>query len=112
MCHPSPCGQNTQCEVVNGIPTCKCLPGYHGSPIAGCRHECETSSECGSNLACIEFKCQNPCHSQCGVNADCEGVRNNAAVCKCPRVSKNKTKTNLKIFFFLNFFNFFKFKIF
>ncbi|XP_065171538.1 protein eyes shut isoform X2 [Atheta coriaria] len=85
LCHPSPCGQNTQCEVVNGIPTCKCLPGYHGSPIAGCRHECETSSECGSNLACIEFKCQNPCHSQCGVNADCEGVRNNAAVCKCPR---------------------------
>ncbi|XP_017779241.1 PREDICTED: adhesive plaque matrix protein 2 isoform X2 [Nicrophorus vespilloides] len=85
LCHPSPCGPNTNCEVVNGTPTCKCLSGYHGSPLAGCRHECETNSECGSNLACVDFKCQNPCQTQCGINAECEGVRSSNAVCKCPR---------------------------
>ncbi|XP_018323516.1 adhesive plaque matrix protein 2 [Agrilus planipennis] len=84
LCHPSPCGSNTQCEVINNVPTCKCLPGYHGSPVAGCRHECESDSECGPQSACLEFRCQNPC-SQCGENAECEGVRNHVAVCKCPR---------------------------
>ncbi|CAH0548908.1 unnamed protein product [Brassicogethes aeneus] len=85
LCHPSPCGQNTNCEVVNGTPTCKCIPGYHGSPLAGCRHECEGDSECGPTMACIQFKCQNPCTSQCGQNAECETIRNHQAVCKCPR---------------------------
>ncbi|XP_060520378.1 neurogenic locus notch homolog protein 1 isoform X2 [Cylas formicarius] len=85
LCHPSPCGSNTNCEVVNGVPTCKCLPGFQGSPLAGCRHECESDSECGNNLACIDFKCQNPCNKQCGESADCEIVRNHQAVCKCPK---------------------------
>lgn len=85
LCHPSPCGQNTLCEVNSGVPTCKCLPGYHGSPLAGCRHECDADADCGSHQACIEFKCQNPCLTQCGVNAECEGVRNSQAICKCPR---------------------------
>ncbi|XP_019877759.1 slit homolog 1 protein isoform X2 [Aethina tumida] len=85
LCHPSPCGPNTNCEVVNGVPTCRCLPGYHGSPIAGCRHECESDSECGPTSACIEFKCQNPCTSQCGTNAECETISGHRAVCKCPK---------------------------
>ena len=34
-----PCGVNTKCEVVNGVPTCSCLRGYVGSPLSGCRHE-------------------------------------------------------------------------
>nr|CAI5820430.1 unnamed protein product [Callosobruchus analis] len=85
LCHPSPCGTNTNCEVRNGVPTCTCLPGYHGSPLAGCRHECESDVECGPSLACIEFKCQNPCVSQCGVNAECETVSSHKAVCKCPK---------------------------
>ncbi|KAH1010518.1 hypothetical protein HUJ05_004799 [Dendroctonus ponderosae] len=84
LCHPSPCGQNTNCEVVNGVPTCKCRPGFLGSPIAGCRHECERDGECNSNQACIDFRCQNPCSSQCGENADCS-IRNHQAVCSCPK---------------------------
>lgn len=85
LCHPSPCGPNTRCEVVNLVPTCKCLQGYHGSPLQGCRHECDADSDCGSHLSCIDFRCQNPC-SACGTNADCV-VRNHAAVCTCPKVS-------------------------
>lgn len=27
-CYPTPCGQNTQCTVVNGVPTCSCIKGY------------------------------------------------------------------------------------
>lgn len=34
-----PCGQNTKCEVIGGVPTCSCLKGYVGSAINGCRHE-------------------------------------------------------------------------
>ncbi|XP_050512495.1 neurogenic locus notch homolog protein 3 isoform X1 [Diabrotica virgifera virgifera] len=85
LCHPSPCGPNTHCEVKNEVPTCSCLPGFHGSPLAGCRHECESDVECGPTLACIEFKCQNPCLSQCGKNAECETISNHRAVCKCPK---------------------------
>lgn len=86
LCHPSPCGPNTNCEVRNGVPTCTCLSGYHGSPIAGCRHECDSDAECGPSSACIEFKCQNPCTTQCGKNAECETISNHQAVCKCPKV--------------------------
>jgi hypothetical protein len=29
LCEPSPCGANTKCDVVNGIPTCSCLLGFY-----------------------------------------------------------------------------------
>lgn len=28
LCHPSPCGVNTKCDVIGGTPTCTCLPGF------------------------------------------------------------------------------------
>lgn len=30
-CHPSPCGVNTKCEVVNYQPVCSCLPSFKGT---------------------------------------------------------------------------------
>lgn len=83
-CKPSPCGENTQCEVIKEVPVCTCLPGYQGSPLTGCRHECESDSECPQHLACSSsYKCENPC--KCGGNAECQ-VINHQAKCTCPKV--------------------------
>lgn len=60
------------------------MPGFFGSPIEGCLHECETNADCGINKQCLNFKCINPC-SQCGENAECETVKDHVAVCKCPK---------------------------
>lgn len=34
---PCKCGMNAICEVLYHKATCKCLPGYSGSPSAGCQ---------------------------------------------------------------------------
>ncbi|GBP39332.1 hypothetical protein EVAR_24312_1 [Eumeta japonica] len=102
-CHPSPCGVNTKCHVSNNQAVCTCLPGFRrlfkcirrhrhteirlrtqGSPLSGCRHECESDAECGAQQSCRDFKCVSPC-GDCGVNADCETVAAHRAICKCPR---------------------------
>lgn len=70
---------------MNEVPICSCLPGYRGSPLTGCRHECESDSECPNHLACSSnFKCENSC--KCGENAECH-VINHQAKCSCPNVS-------------------------
>ncbi|KAI8442174.1 hypothetical protein MSG28_005781 [Choristoneura fumiferana] len=88
-CHPSPCGLNTKCHVANNQAICTCLPGYRGSPLSGCRHECESDYDCGSQQSCRDFKCTSPCND-CGVSADCETVAAHRAVCKCPRCPSYK----------------------
>lgn len=93
QCHPSPCGQNTKCEVVGGTPTCSCLHGYTGSPLSGCRHECETDGECGGQEMCKDFKCASSC-SQCGQGAVCSRVTNHRAVCECPKVKLMTTNNH------------------
>ncbi|KAI4455120.1 endoglin-related [Holotrichia oblita] len=85
ICHPNPCGPNTNCQVYNYTAVCECLPGFMGSPLAGCRHECDYDGDCGLSLACIDNKCQNPCYTKCGQNAECIGVKDHAAICKCPQ---------------------------
>lgn len=85
QCHPSPCGQNTKCEVISGVPTCSCLAGFTGSPLSGCRHECESDGECGGQEMCKDFRCTSSC-GQCGTGAQCSRVQNHRAVCECPKV--------------------------
>lgn len=85
LCHPSPCGQNMKCSVQNGVINCSCLPGFTGSPLGGCRHECESDGECGGQEFCKEFKCESSC-SQCGQGATCVRTTNHRAVCECPKV--------------------------
>lgn len=80
-CAPSPCGPNSQCREINNNPSCSCLPNYLGVP-PHCRPECSINSECGSQLACINQKCRDPCPGSCGVNTLCH-VRSHIPICTC-----------------------------
>lgn len=83
-CHPSPCGPNTICRVVNNLAICECLPEFYGSPSdSGCRPECVISADCPRNKACVNNKCRDPCPGVCGFNALCN-VINHSPVCSCP----------------------------
>lgn len=33
---PGTCGQNAECQVVNHLPSCQCLPGFTGDPFRYC----------------------------------------------------------------------------
>ena len=33
---PGTCGQDAQCQVVNHLPSCSCIPGYTGNPYSSC----------------------------------------------------------------------------
>lgn len=58
------------------------MHNFIGSPPY-CRPECISNSECASQLACINKKCQNPCEQACGTNAECRVV-SHTAMCICP----------------------------
>lgn len=81
-CSPSPCGPNAVCRERNGAGSCTCLPEYFGNPYEGCRPECVMNSDCPSNKACQQQKCQDPCPGTCGQNADCQVV-NHLPSCTC-----------------------------
>lgn len=82
-CVPSPCGENAQCSVQNGVARCSCIPPYIGDPYrAGCRPECVLNSECSAKDACIKQHCRDPCPGVCGSKAECSVV-NHIPVCNC-----------------------------
>ena len=81
-CVPNPCGPNSHPpRIVGSRCQCTCLPEMIGSP-PNCRPECVINSECPSDKACINRKCQDPCPGLCGVNAYCS-VRNHIPICIC-----------------------------
>ncbi|KAF3421640.1 hypothetical protein E2986_11478 [Frieseomelitta varia] len=80
-CLPSPCGPNSECRVVNGGPSCQCLPTYIGSP-PNCRPECTVNSDCSPSQACMRGRCRDPCPGSCGSNAQCM-VLNHVPICSC-----------------------------
>ena len=80
-CQPSPCGPNSQCQVVGDSPSCSCLSEYIGSP-PNCRPECSNNDECFNNLACLNKKCKDPCINSCGINAECR-VSMHVPYCTC-----------------------------
>lgn len=80
-CQPSPCGPNAICQVREEIPSCTCLKDFVGSPPY-CRPECISNSECPSNLACINQKCNDPCLNLCGTRAICN-VISHTPQCVC-----------------------------
>lgn len=110
QCQPNPCGANSGCRMVSGLPTCFCLPEYEGepphTPCALPKNPCDPSP-CGPNTQCSLLsngfaKCtclagfiespntirgcvepKNPCDpNPCGLNAVCDSNRN--SVCYCP----------------------------
>ena len=81
-CEPNPCGPNSNFpRVVGDRCECSCQPQMIGSP-PNCRPECTVNSDCPSDRACINRKCQDPCPGLCGVNAYCR-VRNHIPICVC-----------------------------
>lgn len=80
-CQPSPCGSNAQCREANGHAVCSCLPNYIGIPPY-CKPECIQDSDCPSNLACKNMKCQDPCPGLCGINAECSVIYHKG-ICRC-----------------------------
>lgn len=84
-CNPSPCGPNAQCKERNGAGACECYPGYEGDAYnkeGGCRRECETNNDCSPALACVSFKCVDPCPGTCGFLAECR-AENHIPLCTC-----------------------------
>jgi hypothetical protein len=71
---PGTCGPNANCQVVNHVPSCTCIPGYTGDPFRFC------------NLIPPQPTLEepiNPCQpSPCGPNSQCREV-NGQAVCSC-----------------------------
>lgn len=82
-CTPSPCGPNTYCREHGDSYTCQCVQDHRGDPYVGCNPECLTNSDCPKSLACLRYKCQNPCDGTCGIDALCT-VSNHIPVCSCP----------------------------
>ncbi|KAL1140438.1 hypothetical protein AAG570_000370 [Ranatra chinensis] len=82
-CFPSPCGLNADCQPRNGLASCSCLPGFEGDPYSGCKRECESNNDCAPKLACIGYKCADPCPGTCGSGAECT-IANHIPVCSCP----------------------------
>lgn len=80
-CLPSPCGLYAECKNIRGSASCACQPNYIGSP-PNCRPECTINSECPSDKACFNEKCQDPCLGACGLNSKCS-VFNHIAQCSC-----------------------------
>lgn len=79
-CSKNPCGLNAECQ--NGI--CICLPNFMGDPYGpGCKPECILNTECPTQMACIQHKCQDPCPGTCSSNAICE-VIHHVPMCSCP----------------------------
>ena len=80
-CASCQCGPNSIYQTINDKPSCACLPDFIGSP-PNCRPECVSNSECSSNLACINRKCQDPCPGSCAPNAECRVV-SHTPMCAC-----------------------------
>ena len=70
-CIPSPCGPNAESRVVGDRCECSCFPEFLGSP-PNCRRECTDNSDCSRALACIRYKCQDPCPGSCAPSAMCK----------------------------------------
>lgn len=86
VCEPNPCGPNAQCLVSpDGRSMCICPEGLDGDPtsVQGCHsNECQVDDQCDVSLACIGFKCQDPCPGSCGHGAHCR-VEKHHPVCFC-----------------------------
>lgn len=72
---PGICGLNAQCQAINHVPTCSCIPGYVGDPFVTCRLQ-----------PVLEEKPReptDPCNpSPCGPNSQCKAL-NGVGVCSC-----------------------------
>lgn len=89
---PGTCAPNAECQVVNHLPSCTCIPGYTGDPFRFCSL-LPPRNAIKSNLTILPLNSgyilappeqpKNPCTpSPCGPNSQCREV-NSQAVCSC-----------------------------
>ncbi|KAJ8668693.1 hypothetical protein QAD02_010356 [Eretmocerus hayati] len=91
--HPEQCGPNSDCRMLLGLPMCRCLPDFVGSPPS-CSRRCLDDLDCPDGEACLStnrrgrahqpLSCSNPCSESCGLNAECKLVGKRAQ-CTCPK---------------------------
>lgn len=90
---PGTCAANAECQVVNHLPSCTCVPGYTGDPFVLCRIITEVIRKLYFPLHFITnilfvndtlaVAPENPClPSPCGPNSQCRN-KNGQAVCSC-----------------------------
>jgi len=83
-CEPSTCGVNAICESLNHVPTCKCLRGYTGDPLAQCTQVTPiaiTARRIDSFPTALAIR--DPCTGNpCGVNSNCRNA-GDRPVCSC-----------------------------
>lgn len=79
------CGRGAECLAINHKAICECPSGYGGNPKVGCMLlGCRSNSDCPTNKACINNKCENPCsRNPCTGVTECY-VDNHAVECTCP----------------------------
>ncbi|VEN60882.1 unnamed protein product, partial [Callosobruchus maculatus] len=85
-CESAYCGNKAICHAYNHRAVCECPPGLVGDPQVNCLQVgCRTDSECPSNRACINTKCENPCEAAnpCDAPAECK-IYNHVVECICP----------------------------
>ena len=87
VCSPllSTCGKGAVCNGINHKAICECPPGYGGNARVSCvLLGCKSNSDCPTNKACINDRCENPCAvNPCTGNMDCN-VYNHIVECACP----------------------------
>lgn len=87
VCSPSlaSCGKNAICHGIHHKAICECPPGFGGNPSVSCvLLGCRSNSDCPTNKACINNRCENPCAIHpCTDNMECN-VYNHVVECACP----------------------------
>lgn len=81
------CGSNSECYVRQPhTPECRCLNGYRGNPLTGCKAiECLSDNDCSDDKLCSNERCIPACLSEshkCAARANCI-ARDHQAQCKC-----------------------------
>ena len=97
--YDNPCAPSATCSVENHNAKCMCPPGWVGNPLISCRPkeqpdilepepECRVDGDCPDDTACLNERCENPCHSlsPCHVSAICTVVNSlpfRTMICAC-----------------------------
>lgn len=88
---PGTCGQNAECQVINHLPSCTCIPRFTGDPFRYCSPIVERKifqihlkkNLLKYHLIAVVEAPKNPCQpSPCGPNSQCREL-NGQAVCSC-----------------------------
>lgn len=97
MCDEDTCAETAICTGKQHQPKCNCPLGTRGNPLIECSREqtpviqspeCRLDSDCGSQLACINSHCANPCTiNVCTPDQECrvlDSIPLRTIMCECP----------------------------